>query len=104
MPNSPPNLKVQLSAYRMTAWWHCSQKRAKCEPNREACLSCKESLAFCSHCHCSPSPQVKGTDAQAVRAVQVHEHCSSLNSADCFVLQRPGAIIVWKGSKSSPVM
>ena len=52
----------------------------------------------------SRPPQVKGTDAQAVRAVQVHEHCSSLNSADCFVLQRPGAIIVWKGSKSSPVM
>jgi len=45
--------------------------------------------------------QVKGLDATAVRAVQVREQCASLNSTDCFVLQRPGQVIVWKGSKSS---
>ena len=40
-------------------------------------------------------------DACAVRAVQVAAAASSLNSADCFVLQRPGGVHVWHGSGSS---
>lgn len=44
---------------------------------------------------------VKGQSAQTVRAVQVEEVATSLNSTDCFVLERPGAIDVWHGSRSS---
>ena len=45
--------------------------------------------------------QVKGQSALAVRAVQVAESASTLNSGDCFVLQRPGAIDVWQGGGAS---
>ncbi|KAL3899251.1 MAG: hypothetical protein SGPRY_012674 [Prymnesium sp.] len=41
--------------------------------------------------------QVKGSDGQAVQAVQVRPHHSSLNSRGCFVLQRPGGLTVWRG-------
>ena len=45
--------------------------------------------------------QVKGQSALAVRAVQVVESAASLNSGDCFVLQRPGAVDVWQGGGAS---
>ena len=44
---------------------------------------------------------VKGQSARTVRAVQVAEDASVLNSGDCFVLQRPGAVDVWHGSLAS---
>ena len=45
--------------------------------------------------------RVIASDAQTVRAVQVAESATSLNSAESFVLQRPGALHVWSGSSSS---
>jgi len=41
---------------------------------------------------------IKGSDAYSVRAVQVPEVSSSLNSGDCFVLKTPTAMYAWKGS------
>eukprot|EP00966_Prymnesium_polylepis_P199484 4622884-Prymnesium_polylepis.1 len=45
--------------------------------------------------------QVKGADAETVRAVQVPEVTASLTSGDCFVLQTPGTIHIWNGTKCS---
>ena len=45
--------------------------------------------------------QVKGQSALTVRAVQVVESATSLNSGDCFVLERPGHIHVWQGKLCS---
>jgi hypothetical protein len=47
--------------------------------------------------------QVKAFDEDTVRTVQVVESATSLNSADCFVLQTPGWLHVWLGSLASEV-
>lgn len=47
--------------------------------------------------------QVKAFDEDTVRTVQVVESATSLNSADCFVLQTPGLLHVWLGSYASDV-
>ena len=45
--------------------------------------------------------QVKGQSALTVRAVQVVETAKSLNSGDCFVLERPGHVHIWQGKLCS---
>lgn len=44
---------------------------------------------------------VKGSNPLNTKAVQVEEKASALNSGDCFVLQTPGVMFVWEGSRSS---
>ena len=46
---------------------------------------------------------VRGTEEENTRAVQVEEKAASLNSGDCFVLQTPATVYVWKGAGANDV-
>ena len=44
---------------------------------------------------------IRGTNSFNIRAIQVKERCSSLNSGDCFILESPQGLFLWFGKGCS---